>query len=93
MPRPKFTPTYCVHKRSGRAFVTIDGRQIPVGVANSQESRDAYDRIIGQWFSNGVCVMRARDVDRPVTPWVYRPMFHKTQAWHRPRGADRPAGP
>src|SRR3954467_6151279 len=53
MPRPKSTPTYCVHKGSGRAYVTIEGRQIPLGVANTPESRDAYDRIIGQWFSNG----------------------------------------
>ena len=48
MPRPKSTPMYCVHKRSGRAFVTIDGWQIPLGVASSQESRDAYDRNIGR---------------------------------------------
>ena len=47
MPRPKSTPTYCVYKGSGRAYVTIDGRQVPLGVANTTESRDAYDRIIG----------------------------------------------
>jgi hypothetical protein len=53
MPRPKSTPTYCVDKGSGRAYVTIDGRKVPLGLANTTESRDAYDRIIGQWFSNG----------------------------------------
>src|SRR5690349_9649666 len=53
MPRPKSTPGYLVHKRSGRAFVVIDGRQIPLGRANTPESRDAYDRVVGQWFSNG----------------------------------------
>src|SRR3954447_6632876 len=53
MPRPKSTPTYCVHKGSGRAYVTVDGRQIALGVAHTTDSRDAYDRIIGQWLSNG----------------------------------------
>jgi integrase len=30
--------------------------------------------------STEICIMRPRDIDRTLTPWVYRPMFHKTQA-------------
>jgi hypothetical protein len=29
--------------------------------------------------STEVCIMRPRDIDRSVTPWVYTPRFHKTQ--------------
>ncbi|MCU1656012.1 MAG: site-specific tyrosine recombinase XerC [Pseudonocardiales bacterium] len=53
MPRPKSTPTYCVHKRTGRAFVTVDGRQVPLGLANTPESLAAYDRTIAAWLANG----------------------------------------
>ena len=55
MPRPKSdTPGYSLHKRSGRAYVTIDGKQhyLP-GQHGSQESRAAYDRLIGEWLSSG----------------------------------------
>jgi hypothetical protein len=53
MPRPKSEPSYCIHKRSGRAYVTIDGRQIPLGPANSSESRVAFDCVRAAWLSNG----------------------------------------
>jgi integrase len=29
--------------------------------------------------STEVCIVRPRDIDRTVTPWLYRPHFHKTQ--------------
>src|SRR5690242_8519347 len=71
MARPKSTPRYCVHKRSGRAYVTIDGRQHSLGPANTPDSLAAYDRLIGQWFSNGRRLppeaLRAADV-KPTGP-------------------------
>src|SRR5687767_6147769 len=55
MPRPRSdTPAYCLHKRSNRGYVTLDGRQcwLP-GLFNSDESRSAYDRLVGEWLRNG----------------------------------------
>jgi integrase len=55
MPRPRSDrPAYCLHRRSGRGFVTIDGRQRTLpGRYDSPESRAAYDRIVGTWLANG----------------------------------------
>jgi len=53
MPRPKSTPSYCHHKKSGQAYVTIDGKQIPLGRHGTPESRAAYDRLIAQWLLRG----------------------------------------
>ena len=55
MARPKSDrPAYCKHKRTGRAFVTIDGHQRTLpGDYGSEESRAAYDRLVGTWMANG----------------------------------------
>ena len=68
MPRPKSVPTYCVHKRSGRAFVTVDGRQIPLGKAGSPESRAAFDRLLGEWYYNGRTLPQAPTAADGATP-------------------------
>ncbi|HEX8912971.1 MAG TPA: hypothetical protein VF796_11465 [Humisphaera sp.] len=53
MARPKSdTPAYCHHKRNGRGYVTIDGRQRSLlGPFDSAESRAGYDRLIAQWLA------------------------------------------
>jgi hypothetical protein len=54
MPRPKsLKPKYCLHKSSGRAFVVLDGQFVYLGQHGTQESRDAYDRVIGEWIARG----------------------------------------
>ena len=54
MPRPKsLKPSYCLHRSSGRAFVKIDGKPVYLGMHGTQESRDAYDRVIGEWIARG----------------------------------------
>ena len=66
MPRPagsKVTPAYCLHKSSGRAYVTLDGRAIYLGTFGTPESREKYDRTIGEWLANG-----RRLAPPPVTP-------------------------
>jgi integrase len=51
---PRFrTPSYRLHKPSGQAVVTLDGRDIYLGRYNSPESRAEYDRLIAEWLSNG----------------------------------------
>src|SRR5688572_4877497 len=55
MARPKSDrPSYCLHKQSGRARITIDGKQkLLPGAYDSPESRAEYDRLVGTWFANG----------------------------------------
>ncbi|HZL34214.1 MAG TPA: tyrosine-type recombinase/integrase [Tepidisphaeraceae bacterium] len=54
MSRPKANaPSYCLHRPSGRAYVTIDGRMIYLGKHGSAESRVAYDRTLAEWLANG----------------------------------------
>jgi len=54
MARPKsLKPAYCLHKPSRRAFVKINGKRVYLGPHGSQESRDEYDRIVGEWIARG----------------------------------------
>ena len=56
MARPKgsfVTPRYCLHKSSGHAYVTIDGKQRWLGEHSSAASRAAYDRLIAEWLARG----------------------------------------
>jgi len=42
-------PAYCCHKRTNRAYVRIDGKQIYLGDFNSDESHQRYEELIAQW--------------------------------------------
>ncbi|MCB9833722.1 MAG: site-specific integrase, partial [Planctomycetes bacterium] len=54
MPAPKKAfPAYRHHKTSGRAVVTIDGRDIYLGQYESEASREKYDRVIAEWLTAG----------------------------------------
>jgi hypothetical protein len=51
MARPKSRkPVYCLQKPD-RAFVRIDGQRVYLGTWGTQESRDEYDRVIGEWIA------------------------------------------
>jgi integrase len=55
MSRPlgsKSIPTLCLHKASGRAYVTLDSRPVYLGRFGTPESREKYDRIISEWLGN-----------------------------------------
>ena len=47
------TPSYRLHKPSGQAVVTIDGRDFYLGRHGSDQSRAEYDRMIAEWLANG----------------------------------------
>lgn len=47
------TPTYRLHKPTGRAVVTIDGKDYYLGVHGTRESRQRYDRMIAEWLLRG----------------------------------------
>jgi len=47
------TPSYRLHKPTGKAVVTIGGRDVYLGKHGSDESRAAYDRVVSEWLANG----------------------------------------
>jgi integrase len=46
-------PAYRLHKPSGRAVVTLDGRDFYLGPHGSAESHLEYDRLVAAWLANG----------------------------------------
>ncbi len=55
MPRPHSSriPSYRRHKSTGRAVVTLDGKDFYLGLWNSKASEVEYDRLIAEWIANG----------------------------------------
>jgi integrase len=54
MPRlTRKLPSYCRHKASGQAVVTLDGRDVYLGPYGSPESKDAYDKAVAEWLARG----------------------------------------
>lgn len=47
----KRAPAYLLHKATGQARVRIDGRDIYLGRHGTPESRDRYEELISQWWS------------------------------------------
>ena len=41
------------HKPSGRAVVTLNGRDFYVGPHRSAQAKVEYDRLIAEWLANG----------------------------------------
>ncbi len=41
-------PKYCLHKGSGQAYVTLNGRRHYLGVYDSDESLERYNRFVGE---------------------------------------------
>src|SRR6516164_4472998 len=52
-PRPSRVPSYRHHKPSGRAVVTLNGRDIYLGPWGSEESKAEYARKIAEWTARG----------------------------------------
>jgi integrase len=47
------TPSYRLHKPSGQAVVTLNGRDHSIGKYGSVESRAEYDRLLAEWLARG----------------------------------------
>jgi integrase len=52
------TPSYRMHKPTGRAVVTLDGRDFYLGKFGSPESQGEYDRLVAEWLANGRTLAR-----------------------------------
>ena len=45
-------PSYRLHKATGQAVVTLNGRDIYLGAHNSAESREAYQAALNEWLAS-----------------------------------------
>jgi integrase len=50
---PERAPRYRLHKPTGQAVVTIDGKDIYLGKHRTAASREAYRRTVAEWMQNG----------------------------------------
>jgi len=68
------TPSLRLHRPSGRAVVTLAGRDHSCGPWGSKQAQREYDRLIGEWRSSGgvVDVGRKRDVTVAELVLAYR---------------------
>src|SRR3990172_864387 len=48
MPKRVHVPSYCIHKRSGQAYVRVRGQFVYLGIYGSAESKDAYARVLAE---------------------------------------------
>ncbi len=53
MPRGTRVPSYRLHKTTGQAIVTIQGRMYYLGKHGSLDSRAEYNRLIAEWLAQG----------------------------------------
>ena len=54
MPRlTKSLPSYCRHRASGQAVVTLDGKDFYLGPHGTKTSKLEYDRLVSEWLQNG----------------------------------------
>lgn len=60
MGKRKRIPGYRLHKPSGRAVVTLDGRDHYLGEYNTPESRAAYERLIMEYLAQMAVIAPAR---------------------------------
>jgi site-specific recombinase XerD len=84
MPRPKSdTPSYCLHKRTGRAYVTLNGQQrmLP-GSHGSEESRGAYDRLVAEWLTNGRTLAGTSSAS-PTVSMIAAAFWRHAQSYYR----------
>ena len=58
-------PAYTLHKHTGQAVVRIGKKDYYLGVFDSPESREKYNRLIGDWFAGGRDAAALADVNAP----------------------------
>ncbi len=53
MPKTTKPPAYRLHKRTGQAVISLDGKDHYLGPHGFKASREAYDELISRWLANG----------------------------------------
>jgi len=65
--RRRRPPSYRLHKGSGQAVVTLNGKDFYLGVHGTPASKQKYDRLIAEWYANGRQVMPKGAAAKAVT--------------------------
>ena len=79
-PRAKFTaprkvPDYCLHKKTGQAYVRLNSRMIYLGCYDDPVSKTKYDRLIAEWLATGRHLAQPSQ-EMTITELVCRYMTH-----------------
>ncbi len=83
MPEVKI-PKYCCHKRTGIAYVTINGKQISLGIFGTRASREEYDRVIAEFLANHRQTKKA-PAKRTIAELIELYLEHARE-WYRKNG-------
>ena len=86
MPKNPRTPSYRLHKPSGRAVVTLDGKDFYLGPHGSQASRDEYDRLIAEWLANGRRLPNAAEPDELNVNELLVAYWQHAESYYRKNG-------
>jgi integrase len=83
-------PKYRLHKTSGRAVVTLDGRDVYLGKYGTEASKANYDRLIREWLENGRHLPCVRAETGPTMAEIILRYWTFAQGYYRKDG--RPTG-
>ncbi len=88
MPTPSLQiPRYRLHRPSGRAVVTLNGRDCYLGVHGTAASRAEYDRLLHEWLANGRRVPDRGDNSPSITvDQLLVAYWNQAKDWYRKNG-------
>jgi hypothetical protein len=61
MARPQSIPKLTQHKGSGKAVVSLNGRNHYLGLFGTPEAKSAYDNLISEWLAAGCQLLEAEN--------------------------------
>jgi hypothetical protein len=76
-------PTYRKHKATGQALVTIDGRDIYLGVYDTPQSKAEYARLIAEYAITGAVARASKDADGVIIKEVLAAFWRFAQTWYK----------
>ena len=82
------TPSYRLHRPSGQAVVTLNGRDFYLGTYGTDASRAEYDRLIAEWLANARVLRRPAggSPDLTVNELILAYWRHAEQHYRMPDG-------
>ena len=83
---PPRNPSYRLHRPSGQAVVTINGRDHYLGRHGTTASRQAYDRLMGEWLANGRQLLNQDDWSQLTVTEVIAAYWRHAKEFYRKDG-------
>src|SRR5690348_15260089 len=85
MPRQPRIPSYRLHKPTGQAVVTINGKDHYLGRHDTPKSHSEYKRLIAEWLANHRLDIGPSDVPRSVNE-ILLAYLRYAQEYYRKNG-------